>query len=195
MSEELHTPRFCQKKTLHMNPQVFFKISYGLYVVGSIYQGKMNGFVSNTVFQVTSQPPQFAVACHKENFSAGLIRDGKVFSISIIRRDYRPEIIGTFGYRSGKDLDKFSGFRYHSGITGVPILLEDTIGYLECNLVNTFDMGTHLLFIGDVIEGDIFDDSSEPLTYTYYHNIKKGKAPKHSPTYIEPQVPKRIPRE
>jgi flavin reductase (DIM6/NTAB) family NADH-FMN oxidoreductase RutF len=60
-------------------------------------------------------------------------------------------------------------------------------------VVNSFDLGTHILFIGNVVDGDILDDSSEPLTYNYYHEVKKGKAPKNSPTYIDSQRLKAFP--
>lgn len=170
-----------------MNLNVFFKITYGLYVVGSTNGTKLNGYISNTVFQVTSDPPQFAVACHKNNFTTGIISEGKVFAISILRQDYNPDIIGTFGYRSGRDIDKFTNFSYKTGKSGAPILLKDTVGWLDCEVINSFDLGTHILFIGNVIDGDILDDSAVPLTYNYYHEVKKGKAPKNSPTYIDPR--------
>lgn len=176
-----------------MNPNVLFKITYGLYVVGSNNGSKLNGFICNTVFQVTSEPPQFAVASHKNNYTTEIIREGKVFAISILRQDYHPDIIGTFGYRSGREIEKFGNFKYMTGKTGAPILITDTIGWLECEVINTFDLGTHILFIGNVVDGDIIDDSSEPLTYNYYHEVKKGKAPKNSPTYIDPQRLKAFP--
>lgn len=169
-----------------MNLNVLFKITYGLYVVGSSNGSKLNGYISNTVFQVTSEPPQFAVASHKNNFTTEIIREGKAFAISILRQDYNPDIIGTFGYRSGRDIDKFANFNYRTGTTGAPILLTDTVGWLECEVLNSIDIGTHILFIGNVVDGDILDDSSIPLTYNYYHEVKKGKAPKNSPTYIDP---------
>jgi flavin reductase (DIM6/NTAB) family NADH-FMN oxidoreductase RutF len=169
-----------------MDLNVFFKITYGLYVIGSTNGSKVNGFISNTVFQVTSDPPQIAVASHKNNYSTELIREGKAFTISILRQDYNPDIIGTFGYRSGRDFDKFAQFKYKTGKTGAPILLDDSVGWLECEVVNSVDLGTHILFIGNVIDGEILDDSLVSLTYNYYHEVKKGKAPKNSPTYIDP---------
>jgi flavin reductase (DIM6/NTAB) family NADH-FMN oxidoreductase RutF len=169
-----------------MNPNVLFKITYGLYVVSSTNGTKLNGYISNTVFQVTSEPPQFAVASHKNNYTTEIIREGKVFAISILKQDYHPDIIGTFGYRSGRDIEKFANFKYTKGKTGSPILLQDTVGWLDCEVVSEVDLGTHILFIGNLIDGDILDDLSAPLTYNYYHEVKKGKAPKNSPTYIDP---------
>jgi flavin reductase (DIM6/NTAB) family NADH-FMN oxidoreductase RutF/rubredoxin len=168
-----------------MNIEAFFKITYGLYVVSSRLGEKLNGFISNTVFQVTSEPAQFAIACSKNNFTALLIEQSRIFSISALKKECRTEIMSTFGYKSGKDINKFEGFDYKLGKTGSPILLEDTLSWFECEVVDVKDLGTHLLFIGKVIDGDLIDGISEPLTYAYYREVKKGKAPKNAPTYID----------
>jgi flavin reductase (DIM6/NTAB) family NADH-FMN oxidoreductase RutF/rubredoxin len=168
-----------------MVKESLFKMTYGLYVVSSKNGNKLNGYISNTVFQVTSEPVQMAVVCSKDNFTADMIVQSKVFSISALRKDTKTQLIGTFGYKSGRTLDKFPGFNYKNGRTGVPILLEDTIAWFECELIQTIDAGSHLIFIGTVIDGDLTDASGEPLTYSYYRDVKKGKAPKNAPTYID----------
>ena len=71
------------------------------------------------------------------------------------------------------------------GMTGTPIILNDSLAYLECNVVQKFDVGTHWLFVGELIDAQILDEISEPLTYSYYRQIKKGVAPKNAPTYID----------
>jgi flavin reductase (DIM6/NTAB) family NADH-FMN oxidoreductase RutF len=168
-----------------MNIEAFFKITYGLYVVSTFNNKKLNGYISNTVFQVTSEPAQFAIACSKDNYTADMIRQSSVFAISALQRETRKDIIGTFGYKSGKDLDKFLKFNYKMGKTGSPILLDDVLAWFECEVVQTIDTGSHFLFIGKVVDGDLLNGSGEPLTYAYYRDVKKGKAPKNAPTYID----------
>jgi len=168
-----------------MNIEAFFKISYGLYAVCSKSGSKLNGYISNTVFQVTAEPAQFAISCSKNNFSADLISESKAFSISVLEKDTGPDIIGTFGYRSGKDTDKFKDLKYKTGTTGSPILLNNTIAWFECKLINSFDMGSHILFIGELVDHDLCMSDKDPLTYAYYREFKKGKAPKNAPTYID----------
>lgn len=169
-----------------MNLEAFFKISYGLYVVSSVKGNKLNGYVSNTVFQVTAEPAKFAIACSKNNYTADLIQQSCVFGVSALKKECRSEIIGTFGYKSGRDIEKFSGFQYRKGKTGTPLLIEDVLAWFECEVEQTIDVGTHLLFIGKVLDGDLLDSSGEPLTYSYYREVKKGKAPKNAPTFIDP---------
>ncbi len=169
-----------------MNIEAFFRISYGLYVVSSAKGNKLNGYISNTVFQVTAEPAKFAVACSKNNYTAAMIQQSCVFGVSALKKECRAEIIGTFGYKSGRDIEKFSGFQYRKGNTGTPLLIEDVLAWFECEVEQTIDVGTHLLFIGKILDSDLLDSSGEPLTYSYYREVKKGKAPKNAPTFIDP---------
>ena len=168
-----------------INFETFFKISYGLYIVSAGNDDKSNGFISNSVFQVTSDPPQFAVCCNKENFTAEYIESEQAFSISVLRQDVPATLIGKFGYKSGKDINKFEGSNYWTGITGVPIYVEECVAFIECRLVQTVDVGTHLMFIGEAVQADILNGEEAPLTYEYYRTVKKGIAPKNAPTYID----------
>jgi len=165
--------------------EALFKISYGLYIVSSGNKNKGNGFISNTFFQVTAEPPMFASCCNKDNYTASLIQETGAFSVSVIHKDTDPEIIGRFGYKSGKDTDKLSGLNVKYGETGVPIVLNDCIAFLECKVVQTIDVGTHYMFIGQLIQSEIIDDTKDALTYLHYRQVRKGVAPKNAPTYID----------
>jgi flavin reductase (DIM6/NTAB) family NADH-FMN oxidoreductase RutF len=170
-----------------MNIEAFFKVTYGLYVVSSAHEDKLNGYVSNTVFQVTADPARFAVACSKQNHTASMIEKSRIFSVSVLDKNTGPDIIGTFGYRSGKDFNKFESCKFHLGKTGAPVLLENVIAWFDCEVTQIVDTGTHILYIGDVVDCDLINPSAEPMTYAYYREVKKGKAPKNAPTYIEPE--------
>jgi flavin reductase (DIM6/NTAB) family NADH-FMN oxidoreductase RutF len=166
-----------------------FKISYGLYIVCSGDQNRGNGFISNTIFQVTAEPPQFAACCHKNNFTCGFIERSGAFSVSILNQDASSEIFGRFGYRSGKDFDKLNGMKIKFGDTGVPIVLNESVAFIECRLVRTIDVGTHIIFIGELINAELLDDSRPPMTYQHYRQVKKVVAPKNAPTYIDKSKP------
>lgn len=165
--------------------EALFKISYGLYIVSSGNKNKGNGFISNTFFQVTAEPPMFASCCNKDNYTASVIQETGAFSVSVIHKDTDPEIIGRFGYKSGKDTDKLSGLNVKYGETGVPIVLNDCIAFLECKVVQTIDVGTHYMFIGQLVQSEIIDDTKDALTYLHYRQVRKGVAPKNAPTYID----------
>jgi len=168
-----------------INYESLFKVSYGLYIVSSGDKSDGNGFISNTFFQVTAEPAKFAACCNKDNYSSEVIDKHACFSVSILHQDTDAEIIGRFGYKSGRDFKKLDGMDLKYGETGVPIVLNDCIAYLECKVVEKFDVGSHWIFIGELIAAEILDEIPEPLTYSYYRKIKKGVAPKNAPTYID----------
>ncbi|MEO0106878.1 MAG: flavin reductase family protein [candidate division WOR-3 bacterium] len=167
-----------------MNIKTLHKVSYGIYIVSSRKNDKLNGQIVNTVFQLTSEPPQIGISINKQNLTYEYIVSSKVFSIAILSKDTPPKFIGQFGFRSGRELDKFKGVNYKIGKTGVPLILDNTIGYIECEVVGSIDCGTHTLFIGKVIDAEIINENAEPLTYDYYHKELKLKVPKTATTYI-----------
>ena len=168
-----------------INFEALFKVSYGLYLVCSGDKNHGNGFVSITVFQVTAEPAQFAISCNKNNFTSEFIKRSGAYSVSVLDINASPEIIGTFGYRTGKDFDKMIGMNVRYGDTGVPIVMNECIAFFECKVVKTVDAGTHMLFIGELVNAEIIEDNKESLTYLYYRQVRKGVAPKNAPTYID----------
>ncbi|MBN1755873.1 rubredoxin [bacterium] len=170
-----------------MNPQTLHKISYGLYIVSSGTEDKCNGQIANTVFQVTSDPPQIAVCINKQNYTHEFITRNRVFTVSILTEEAPMTHIGLFGFKSGRDIDKFKGINYKVGKTGSLIPTNYSAGYLEVELRATMDVGSHTLFMGEVVEAELLGEG-EPMTYSYYHRVKRGKAPKSAPTYIEEPV-------
>ncbi|HVN58671.1 MAG TPA: flavin reductase [Bacteroidales bacterium] len=169
-----------------VDPGAFYKISYGLYIVSSGDRDKGNGFISNTVFQVTSEPAKFAACCNKENYTSEFIIRTAAFSVSVLDRDASSDLISRFGYRSGKEINKMDGLDLSYGVTGVPIVLNDSIAWLELSVEDIIDAGTHNIFIGRLVSSSVIDGEKEPLTYSYYRQVKKGIAPKNAPTYIDP---------
>ncbi|NQT29242.1 MAG: flavin reductase [Candidatus Saganbacteria bacterium] len=166
-----------------MKLETLHKISYGLYIIAAVKDGKPNGQIANTVFQITSEPPTIAVSINKNNLTHEYILASGRFSVSILEKGAPMQLIGNFGFKSGREFDKFSGIKVKNLADGTPIVLDYALGFLEVKVVNQFDCGTHTIFFAKVIDAEILN-SAEPMTYAYYHDVKKGKAPKTAPTYI-----------
>ncbi len=166
-----------------MDINALFKITYGLYIISSENDEKYNGHISNTVFQISADPVKIAVASHKDNLTTDFIKNSNVFSISILQENVDMEFMGIWGFQSGKDINKFRNCDYKIGSTGAPIVLDKTIAYIECEVIETIDAGTHLLFIGLAKEAEIVNDHKSPLTYSYYRKVIKGFSPENAPTY------------
>jgi flavin reductase (DIM6/NTAB) family NADH-FMN oxidoreductase RutF len=160
------------------------KISYGLYVVtsGRESSSKFSGQIANTVFQVTSQPETIAVSINKSNFTHSLIKETNIFAVSVLSKDAPLRFIGSFGFRCGRDMDKFEGVEFKVGKTGTRIVLDHSIAYVEAEVIKEVDMETHTIFVGKIIEAQVLKDD-EPMTYAYYHEIKGGTTPASAPTY------------
>jgi len=161
---------------------VFRDLSYGLYIVTSKDEGRMNGQVVNTVIQVTSEPPRVAVIINKKNLTHEFILNSKVFSASVLEESTPMIFLGPFGFRSGRDIDKLSKVDFKEGITGCPLISEHALSVLEAEVIDQIDLGTHTVFIGNVVSSEILKKGS-PLTYQYYHQVLKGKSPPNAPTY------------
>ena len=157
-------------------------ISYGVYVITSMDGEKKNGQIITTAFQVTSDPPRVVVCVNKETLTHEYIMKSKKIGISVLEQDVPMTFIGKWGFKSGRDIDKFKDVNYKTGVTGLPLVLDYTLSVMEVEVKMIQDVGTHTLFTGEVVNSEVIKDGTK-LTYEYYQKEKKGKAPKAAPTY------------
>ena len=168
------------------NKKVMQDISYGMYVVTSKLE-KHIGCIINTLCQITSgDNPIITISLNKDNYTNHVIKETRKFSVSILSEDTPKELIGTFGFSSSKDVDKFENTEYDM-INNLPVVKENSTGYIICEVIDIVDCDTHDIFIARVIKGDKLTENS-PMTYKYYHEVVKGKAPKKAPTYVEEEL-------
>lgn len=167
-----------------MKYKAFHKLSYGLYIIATEYEGKKAGYIGNTAFQVTSSPAQLAISCHKDNASLDFILKSRIFSLSVLKKESDTSLIGEFGFMSSTDIDKFRNVETHVAGSGAPIVLNSSLAWFDCKVVNTMDVGSHVIIVGEVLESEIIS-GDEPLTYDYYRDKYKMLAPKNAPTFIE----------
>ena len=162
-----------------------FSLSYAMCIVSSKADDKFDGCIVNTVFQITPEPPMIAVSINRENLTYDYIVKSKVFTVSILAEQTPLKFIGKFGFRSGKDLDKFQDINYKLGAAGVPIILDNTAAFIEAKVTNAIDVETHTLFIAEITACETIDSSKIPMTYNYYRDVKGGRTPRTAATYIK----------
>jgi len=167
-----------------MDTHVLHNLSCGMYIVASAKGSGLNAQIANSVMQITSDPATVAISINKENYTHGFIRASKKFSISILAEETPLGFIGQFGFKSGRTEDKFRNVRFRLSDKGVPIVLEHALGYLEAEVISEMDSLTHTVFLGRIISMEMLN-SGRPMTYDYYHQIKRGVTPKTAPTYIK----------
>ena len=136
---------------------------------------KDNGCIINTCVQVASDPLRLAISCQKENLTKEIIEKTGKFTVSVLTETVPFETIRHFGMQSGRDVDKFAdiaGFeRSHNGLI---YLTEHTNAMFSCEVKEKMDLGSHMMFIGEVKEAKVLGKGSS-CTYAHYHKAIKPK--------------------
>ena len=156
-----------------MDKKAMYKLSYGLFVLTAKLGDKINGCITNTAIQVTTEPNQIAFAVNKLNLTHDMLLESKVFNISIISEDATFDVFKRFGFQSGRDVDKFADYsKYKLLENGIPCITEGTNAYISGTVTTTVDLGSHTLFICAVTDMDMLSEARS-ATYEYYQeNIK-----------------------
>lgn len=163
-----------------MDSKVLRNLSYGVYVVTTMDQDQKVGCIANSIMQVTSNPTILAVSMNHDNYTNQIIKKSKKLAISILKEDSNSSIIGTFGFFSSKEKNKFETISYHME-ENLPII-DDNCGFLIGNVIEETETLTHTIFLVEITKMGNYQETS-PMTYRYYHEKLKGTSPKNAPTY------------
>lgn len=148
------------------NKKITRKITQGVYVLTT----NGGGCVVDAVSQVSAgDNPYISVAVTKSNYTNELMQKNDKFALSVLSLDVNPEIIKTFGLNSMRDINKFESVDVMN-VEGLNVI-KDSLGYMICEVVDKIDTETHTLFIGKLIEADVFKDA-EAMSYGYYQEHK-----------------------
>lgn len=169
-----------------MDETVLYDLSYGLYAIGVKDNNRNCGCIVNTVFQISAEGPLIALSMNKDNYTYELIKRNKKFTISILSENSNPSVIQQLGFQSGKNQDKWNSFKFHE-MEGIPVVNENCNGHLVCEVLKATQANTHYLILAKVLAADK-GINAIPMTYSYYHNVIKGKAPKNAPTFRKEEV-------
>lgn len=159
-----------------------WQISYGMYLIGAASGEHRNAQIANALIQTSLTPVRLAVSINKQNLTHELIEGSGWFSVSVLEQETPLKFIGNFGFKSGRDIDKFAEVEYRLAENGSPLITEHSLSVYEARVVDKADAVTHTVFIGEVSLAEITKEG-QVLTYDYYQNVKKGKASQNAPTY------------
>lgn len=161
-----------------MDKKAMFKISYGLYVLTARTGSFSNGCIINTLSQVTTTPNRVSITVNKSNYTCYMIKQSGRFNVSLIDESADFSLFQHFGFSSGRWENKFYRFTSIRAENGIPYVPEHTCAYICCKVVQSIDLGTHIMFIADVDDCESLSDKP-PMTYAYYHaNVKPKPAAK-----------------
>ncbi len=166
-----------------MDASALFKFTSGLYVVSAQAGEDVGACVINTGLQLTAEPLQVMVAVNKQNHTQGVIERAGHFALSVLTQECDMDYIARFGFRSSADVDKFEGIERRETALGDPFAPACSCAIVACRVVQTLDVGTHMVFVGEVADAEVLGDAA-PLTYAYYHSVLKGTTPPKASSFV-----------
>ena len=166
-----------------MELKALYDFSYGMFIVTTKKENKNVGCLINTAMQITSKNPIIAISLNKENYTNEVLKETRKCALSILSEKTNPEIISKFGYFSSREIDKFENIKYKD-MDSIPVVLEDICGYMIGEVIRVIDVETHDIFLIRLKQAEKVSEET-PMTYKYYHENLKGKAPEKAPTYQE----------
>lgn len=160
-----------------MDQQAIFKLTYGLFVLGTAVEGQKNACIINTAQQVTAIPEKISITVAKNNLTHDMVKESKQFSVSILGENMDLDIINHFGMQSGRDVNKFETISYKEDSLGNPYIEEGVVAVLSGRVLQEVDLGTHTLFIADLVDSKLLSDE-QPITYGGYREkrMNAGKS-------------------
>ena len=166
--------------------EALMDITYGMYIISTSMAEKLVGCVVNTVTQITSENPIISVSINKNNYTNEILRESKKIGISILSENTSKETILKFGYNSSREINKFENINYRN-VQNIPIVDDNTCGYIIGDIINIIDAETHDIFLIRVSVCEKINDY-KPMSYSYYHQELKGSSPKNAPTYVKKET-------
>lgn len=166
-----------------MDVTPLFTITYGLYVIGSRSGDKLNGQIANTVFQITSEPVKVAVSINKTELTHQLIEETGKCCVGVLSQEADMPFIGNFGFKSGRDTDKYESIPHVLTPSGCPLPGKNILAYIDLEITESVDVHTHTVFIGRVVDCGITGEGT-PMTYSYYREVLCGKTPPTAPSHV-----------
>lgn len=169
-----------------MNLEALNNLTYGMYIITTKKNNKNVGCFINTAMQITSKNPVIAVSLNKDNYTNEVLKETRKCAISILTEKASQDLISKFGFFSSREINKFEdrNFQY---IEELPVILEDTCSYIIGEVIRVIDVETHDIFLIRLLQVEKVLDQV-PMTYRFYHENLKGKAPKTAPTYQEERI-------
>ena len=155
-----------------MDKKALYQLTYGVFLLSTKAGDKVNGCITNTCIQVANSPTRVAISVLNTNYTCDLIKESGIFALSLLDNTCTFQTIKHFGFQSGRDVDKFDGLTLPTDVNGVPYLAWQTTAVISCKVLESTDLGSHTLFIAEVVDAKLLNDNA-PLTYADYQaNVK-----------------------
>jgi ferric-chelate reductase [NAD(P)H] len=167
-----------------MDNSPLMMINNGLSIVSSKRGEQYNGLIVHAAFEVNAGGPAIVVAVNQNNLTYDYIKESRAFTVSVLEQETPMSLIGLFGFKSGRDNDKFAGVEFVMGKSGVPYVVTNSLAFIETQVIQTFNIASLTFFVGKVVHAGVLKEGA-PLTTYHYQTVMNGKFPKTSSLYGE----------
>ena len=165
---------FTDEPKPEQDPKALRNLTYGLFII-TARDDKDYGFIANTCVQAANQPTRLVISVQMGNKTREIIEKTGKFNVSVLTEDVPFETIRHFGKQSSRDLDKFADFKAaERACNGINYINENTNAFFSCEVKDKKDLGSHMLFIGEVTESKVLSKGN-PCTYAHYHKAIRPK--------------------
>ena len=128
------------------------------------------------ITQLAMEPVLIGIGVDNSAVTHRLITEGGSFTINLWdSEETRPFV--KFSKPAIDDGETLNGRPVRNGMTGAPIF-DEALAWLECEVRQAHDLGTHTLFIGELIDASINDDEKRPAamsdTRMKYGGVRRG---------------------
>ena len=148
-----------------MQDTVSKAITHGVYIITTRTKEKINGMTAAWVSQASLQPLMLVVSVAPARHTHRLIKESGYFAVNTLSEDQK-DLARHFGFKSGRNIDKFEGISFFDAPQGSPVL-SDALAFFECKLSDSFTAGDHTLFVGNVTTAKILKDKKKPLVFRW----------------------------
>ncbi|WP_407400573.1 flavin reductase [Treponema sp.] len=155
-----------------MDNKALFRLSYGVFMLSTKAGDKINGCITDTCIQVANTPTRVAISLINTNYTCSLLKESGLFCLSVLDEAATFDIISHWGLQSGRNVDKFDGMNLPMDPNGIPYLSSSTCAVISCKVVEQVDLGTHTLFIAEVLDAKVTSDRNPLLYADYQKRIK-----------------------
>jgi len=144
--------------------RVSWKIPNALALVGSASAGERNAMTTSWISQLSMEPVLIGIGVDNSAVTHRLITEGGCFTVNLWDSD-DTRVFVKFSKPAVDDGDTLNGRAVRSATTGAPVF-DEAIAWMDCEVRQAVDLGTHTLFIGELVDAAINDDEKRPASMT-----------------------------
>jgi flavin reductase (DIM6/NTAB) family NADH-FMN oxidoreductase RutF len=156
--------------------KVTWRIPNALALIGSAAGGTRNAMTASWIVQLSMEPVLIGVGIDNSAVTHRLVTEGRSFSVNLWRSDDTKVFI-KFSKPATDDGDALNGWAVHAETTGAPVF-DDALAWMDCEVRDSIDFGTHTLFVGEIVAAALNDDTARAAavsdTRMKYGGVKRG---------------------